>query len=118
MDKKAQWALVGAAWFMAGTVAVVSWKAWQRFGVERDPFAAFQVAEDGTVRCPVTGEKLQALSSTPQVVYLGKTYYFSGAKDGEGRDARTRFLMQPDLYLHPGAVTPLPAAPAPAPPAH
>jgi YHS domain-containing protein len=127
MDKKAQWALVGAAWFLAGTVALFGWLAWQRFGVQKDPLAAFHPAADGSVRCPVTGETLQAVSSTPQIVYQGQTYYFSTAKDGEGRDARTRFLMQPDLYLHPGAVTPVPempaaAAPAPAPatpaPAH
>jgi YHS domain-containing protein len=114
MDKKAQWALVGAAWFLAGTVALFGWLAWQRFGVQKDPAAALRPAADGTVRCPVTGEALQALSSTPQLVYQGQTYYFSAAKDAEGRDARTRFLMQPELYLHPSAVTPIPDVPAPA----
>jgi YHS domain-containing protein len=103
MEKKAQWALVGAAWFLAGTIALFGWLAWQRFGVEKDPLAAFAPAADGTVRCPVTGEKLQAVSGTPQVVYQGRTYYFSGAKDPEGQDARTRFLMDPERYLHPGA---------------
>jgi YHS domain-containing protein len=106
MDKKAQWALVGAAWFMALTVAGLGWLAWQKFGATKDPLAAFVPAGDGSVRCPVTGEKLQALSGTPQVNYQGRTYYFSGAVDGEGRDARTRFLMEPERYLHPQTAAP------------
>lgn len=103
MDKKAQWALVGAAWFMAFSVAGLGWLAWQRFGPEPDPAKAYIVRSDGTAMCPVTRESVQAVSSTPQVDYQGLVYYFSTAKDAEGRDARTRFLMDPESFLRPAA---------------
>ena len=103
MDKKAQWALVGAAWFLALSVAGLGWLAWRRFGPPPDPSLAWQVASDGTARCPVTGESVQAVSATPKVDYQGKVYYFSASTDADGRDARTRFLMDPESYLHPKA---------------
>lgn len=102
MDKKAQWALVGAAWFLALSVAALGWLAWRGLaGPGAAPLGAAGAVRGGLARCPVTGESVQALSSTPQVDYLGTVYFFSTARDGEGRDARTRFLMDPGAYLKP-----------------
>jgi YHS domain-containing protein len=107
MDKKAQWALVGAAWFLSLTVAGLGWLAWERFGkAAADPSQAFIEVSGGRVRCPVTGESVMAVSATPHVDLGGQTYYFSAALDGEGHDARTRFLMDPDKYLHPSSPAP------------
>jgi YHS domain-containing protein len=103
MDKKAEWALVGAAWFLALSVAGLGWLAWRHFGPPPDPAEAWQVASDGTARCPVTGESVPAEAATPQLDYQGQVYYFSASKDAEGRDARTRFLMDPESYLRPAA---------------
>ena len=113
MDKPVQWALVGAAWFLAGSVAVFGFLTWQRLGAVRTPAATEGVATgssspwalqpDGTALCPVTGQRVQVGPGTPTVTYLGNTYYFSGDKDASGQDARTRFLMDPDSWLHRGA---------------
>lgn len=103
MDKKAEWALVGAAWFLALSVAGLGWLAWSHFGPRPDPAKAFVVQTDGRARCPVTGEWVQAVSTTPQVDYQGQIYYFSSDKNADGQDARTRFLMAPESYLHPAA---------------
>ena len=100
MEKRAQWALVGAAWFLAVSVAVIGFLAYERLAA---PAAANAAAvgqhRDGTAICPVTGQVLQVLTSTPKVDYLGTVYYFSGDQDAQGLDARTRFLMDPDKYL-------------------
>lgn len=117
MDKPAQWALVGAAWFLAVSVAVFGFLTWQRMGAVRapsGPLAAtagatagstspWALQSDGTAVCPVTGQRLQVGPDTPTVSYLGNTYYFSADKDASGADARTRFLMDPDSWLHRGA---------------
>jgi hypothetical protein len=120
VDKPAQWALVGAAWFLAVSVAVFGFLAWQRLGAVRPqagppaasvagPAAAagsaspWALQPDGTALCPVTGQRVQVGPDTPTVTYLGNTYYFSGDKDASGQDARTRFLMDPDSWLHRGA---------------
>lgn len=111
MDKKAEWSLVGAAWFLALSVGGFGYLAWRRLGpaapaASTAPAAdAWGLKADGTARCPVTGEILRVVSSTPQVDYLGHVYYFSLATDSQGLDARTRFLMDPDSFLK--------AAPAP-----
>ncbi|HTB34112.1 MAG TPA: hypothetical protein VK842_04570 [bacterium] len=107
MDKKAQWSLVGAAWFAALSVAGFGYLIWQRGGSPAlpGPLTAQSLVPqaNGTVRCPVTGELLQVGPDTPTVNYRGQTYYFSTAKDGNGLDARIRFLMDPDRYLSPTA---------------
>jgi YHS domain-containing protein len=105
MDKPVQWALVGAAWFLALSVALFGYLAWQRTG-SAAPAAAgsaaqWSVASDGTAQCPVTGKRIQVGPATPKVVYMGKTYYFADDKDDQGNDARSRFLMDPDSYLKP-----------------
>jgi YHS domain-containing protein len=106
MDKKAQWALVGAAWFLALSVAGLGWLAWSHFGRTENSTAGFTTVTNGQVHCPVTGESVQAVSSTPHVSYMGVTYYFSTAADGDGHDARTRFLMDPESFLHPKVAAP------------
>jgi len=103
MEKKAQWALVGAAWFFVLSVTGLGLLAYRRFGapavVAAPPASTWGLRSNGTALCPVTGQVLQVLSFTPKVDYLGSVYYFSLDKDGQGLDARTRFLMDPDRYL-------------------
>ncbi|HTB22256.1 MAG TPA: hypothetical protein VK914_06085 [bacterium] len=106
MDRPAQWALVGAAWFLALSVAVFGYLAWQRLErvapsspQETAAAAVWAVQSDGTALCPVTGERVSVGPDTPRVTYLGRTYYFSGEKDSSGVDARTRFLMDPESWL-------------------
>jgi hypothetical protein len=103
MDKPAQWALVGAAWFLAVSVALFGFLAWQRLGHAQPSPAggavSYAAQGDGTAVCPVTGERLQVGPDTPTVTYLGHAYYFSTDKDAQGEDARTRFLMDPDGWI-------------------
>ena len=104
MDKKAQWALVGAAWFLALAVGVLGWLAWRHFlAPQPSPAAAYALQADGSAVCPVTGKKLAVDDKTPRVDYQGTVYYFAADVDAEGRDARTRFLMAPDTFLRPPA---------------
>jgi len=102
VDKSAQWALVAAAWFIALSVALFGYLAWQRLGQPRPVMAAsdqWGVQADGTALCPVTGKRVPVGPRTSKVTYLGRTYYFSDDKDAQGEDARTRFLMDPDSWL-------------------
>jgi hypothetical protein len=105
VDRPAQWALVGAAWFLALSVAVFGFLAWQRLeraaplNVPQAAAGAWSVQTDGTALCPVTGQRITVGPDTPRVVYLGRTYYFSDERDASGVDARTRFLMDPESWL-------------------
>jgi YHS domain-containing protein len=106
MDKKAQWALVAAAWFLALSMTALGVLAYRRLGgsglaltASARPAGPMGMRADGTALCPVTGQVLQVLTSTPKVDYMGTVYYFSGDQDAQGLDARTRFLMDPDKYL-------------------
>ena len=100
MDKKAEWALVGAAWFLALSVAALGWLAWRHFNPKpADPAAVYALHEDGFALCPVTGQRLHVDDSTPKVDYMDHVYYFSKDVDAQGHDARTRFLMDPDSFL-------------------
>jgi hypothetical protein len=122
MDKPAQWALVAAAWFTAVCVAGIAFMAWRHF--DRVAVQAAEAALPlGTVEalplgatalCPVTKEKLLVAADTPQLVYRDLHYYF--AKSGPGGEPKRLFLMDPELYLHPGlAQAPAPELPAPTP---
>ena len=103
MEKRAQWALVGAAWFLALSVAGLGLLAYRHWAaptaVAAPPVAAWGLRSDGTAPCPVTGQLIQVLTSTPKVDYQGQVYYFSSDKDASGTDARMRFLMDPDSFL-------------------
>lgn len=108
MDKPAQWALVGAAWFLAISVAVLGFLAWRHLagGIEVAP--ALQGSEaalaiGATAICPVTGQKVVVGPNTPHVVYQNRVYYFSDQADAAGLLPRRRFLMDPEAILHPGA---------------
>lgn len=102
MDKKAEWALVGAAWFLALSVAGLGWLAWRHFNPgPSDPRAVYALHDDGSAICPVTGRRLQIDANTPKVDYQGHVYYFANDVDAQGLDARTRFLMDPESYLSP-----------------
>jgi len=106
MDKKAQWALVGAAWFLALSVAGLGYMGWRHFApVGGDPKVLYALQANGKTVCPVTGKSLQVVETTPRVNYQGTVYYFSADTDGEGRDARTRFLMDPESFLRPAPAT-------------
>ncbi len=122
MEKPAQWALVGAAWFLALTIAIVSVLAWRHFeglpaagvpapGVAGSPQA---LPEGATAICPVTHEKVMIGPATPHVVYMDRVYYFSTTLDASGREPKRAFLMDPEFYVHPGSA-PLPPIPAEAP---
>lgn len=101
MDKKAQWALVGAAWFMALSVAVLGWLAWRHFNPgQQDPAARYGLQADGYALCPVTKTPVKVRPDTPKVDYQGVVYHFSEALDAEGRSARLLFLMDPESYLN------------------
>jgi YHS domain-containing protein len=107
MDKKAQWALVGAAWFLAISVAVLGFLGWRHFSPSSDdPKQVYALKTDGSTLCPVTRKPVQVVEATPKVVYQGMTYYFAADLDLEGRDARTRFLMDPEAFLRPAAAKP------------
>jgi YHS domain-containing protein len=106
MDKKVQFSLVAAAWFAAFSVAVFGYLAWQRGLPGADGADGAAAVAGATAVCPVTGRTVAVGPDTPKVVYLGRTYYFSGDKDADGHDARTRFLMDPESF-----VKPQPAAP-------
>jgi len=111
MDKPVQVALVGAAWILALGACTLGFLAWQRGqdGAAAPPSAPSQagapaaggyaVNPAGQAACPVTGQLLTVTSATPRVVYRGETYYFSGDRDAQGNDARTRFLMDPESFL-------------------
>jgi YHS domain-containing protein len=109
MEKRAQWALVGAAWFLAISVAVIGVLAYRHFSAPAvapaPPASTWGLRSDGSALCPVTGQALAVTTATAKVDYLGAVYYFSPDKDSQGLDARTRFLMDPERYLK--------AAPAP-----
>jgi hypothetical protein len=107
VDRKAQWSLVAAVWFIALSVAVFGFLIWRRIAppAAAAPLTAQSLVPqaNGSVRCPVTGESIQVGPDTPTVNYRGQTYYFATAKDSDGLDARTRFLMAPDRYVSPTA---------------
>ncbi len=112
MEKPAQWALVGAAWFLALTVAVIGFVAWRHFDAASQAAAAQASAQNGssapladgeTAICPVTHEKVIVGPATPHVVYMDHVYYFSTGLDPAGHDPKRRFLMDPESFVHPGA---------------
>jgi hypothetical protein len=122
MEKPAQWALVGAAWFMALTVAAISFFAWRTFEANAQAKPAAAAAQPGaeaplqngaTAICPVTHETVVVGPSTPRVVYMDQVYYFSSTQDLDGRDPKRRFLMDPESFVHPGAAPTLEAGPLP-----
>jgi hypothetical protein len=121
MEKPAQWALVGAAWFLALTVAAIGFVAWRHFDALSQAAGASAVAQSGsagpladgeTALCPVTHEKVVVGPNTPRVVYLDHVYYFSSTLDAAGHDPKRRFLMDPESFVHPGAAPPLEAGSA------
>ena len=111
MDKPAQWALVGAAWFLALSVAILGFLTWRHFvpsGVAPMASAelggsAAELAPGATAVCPVTGQKLVISATTPKVIYKDRVYYFSDQPDAAGVLPKRRFLMDPEAVLHPGA---------------
>jgi hypothetical protein len=122
MEKPAQWALVGAAWFLALTVAAIGFFAWRTFeanGLAKPSSAAAQPGaeaplQDGaTAICPVTHETVVVGPSTPRVVYMDRVYYFSNTQDLAGHDPKRRFLMDPESFVHPGLAPTLEAGPLP-----
>ena len=128
MEKPAQWALVGAAWFMALTVAVIGFLAWRHFEAASAPAAPLgadaPLVDGATAICPVTHEKVVVGPSTPRLIYMNQVYYFSATADAAGIEPKRRFLLNPEAYVHPGAApatpvdvpdaqAPAPAAPAP-----
>ena len=130
MEKPAQWALVGAAWFMALTVAVIGFLAWRHFeastAAANPPLLGSEapLANGATAICPVTHEKVVVGPSTPHLVYMDNVYYFSATADAAGIEPKRRFLLDPEAYVHPGAPKPafppeeptaVPAAPSAAP---
>jgi hypothetical protein len=112
MEKPAQWALVGAAWFLALTVAAMGFFAWRTFeanGLAKPAAVAAAQAgadvplqEGATAICPVTHETVVVGPATPRVTYMDRVYYFSGTKDPDGNDPKRRFLMDPESFVHPG----------------
>ena len=122
MEKPAQWALVGAAWFLALTVAVIGFFAWRLFeGSVRDKQAQAQVqagfeaplTDGAKAVCPVTHETVVVGPGTPHVVYLDRVYYFSTTVDAAGHDPKRRFLMDPESFVHPGQAPQLDSGPLP-----
>lgn len=112
MDKPAQWALVGAAWFLALSVALLGFLAWHHFAASPDAATAGASAPGGSEAelalgthaiCPVSGEKLVISAKTPKVIYKDRVYYFYDLPDAAGILPKRRFLMDPEAVLHPGA---------------
>ena len=94
MDKKAQWAMVGAFWFLALGVVGIGWYTFvQRPSVDgsgRLPSSAV---------CPVTGKDLRVSPQTPSVRYQDKLYFFAAGEDAAGHSPRDLFLMDPSRYI-------------------
>lgn len=126
MEKPAQWALVGAAWFLALSIAILGFLVWQH--LERSSTGPVvgtaavgdtaELAVGASTVCPVTGEKLVVAADTPRLVYQDRVYYFSAKADAAGTLPKRRFLMDPESFVHPGvapalvAPTPLPTVPS------
>lgn len=109
MDKPAQWALVGAAWFLALSVALLGFLALRHFEAKSalTPATAGSLGElapGSSAVDPVTGATLTVGPDTPRVVYQDRVYYFSNVSDAAGILPKRRFLMDPENYVHPGLV--------------
>ena len=111
MDKPAQWALVGAAWFLALTVAMISFLAWRHFDATSQANRLIAAAAQGqelklpdgaSAICPVTKEKLIITKDTPHLIYKDRVYYFSTTLDPAGKEPKRLFLMDPEFYASPG----------------
>jgi hypothetical protein len=122
MEKPAQWALVGAAWFLALTVAVIGFFAWRLFesnAQAKQASAQVQagyeapLADGAKAVCPVTHETVVVGPATPHVVYLDRVYYFSTTVDAAGHDPKRRFLMDPESFVRPGQAPQLESGPLP-----
>ncbi len=100
MDKKAQWGLVSAAWFLALSVAGLGYLALQR---SSQPVSETQGAAEGSApkeaTCPVTKRHLQVDATTPKFTYKDRDFYFADDTDEKGRSAKQRFVMDPEYYL-------------------
>jgi YHS domain-containing protein len=112
MEKAAQWSLVAAAWVLVAAVTGLGIYAIRHFSPRPQEERLFGTAEHPL--CPVDHVEVQALSGTPKVAYQGKIYYFCGNKDPLGREHKTLFLMDPQLYLSGVSAIPSPA-PSPSP---
>lgn len=102
MDKKAQWSLVGAVWVLALGMLALGWLFLQKTVAARggDSPKVGQTMETGArLLDPVTKVEVIIAADTPHVNYQGRDYYFSTARDERGRDHKTLFLMDPELYL-------------------
>lgn len=100
MDKKAQWGLVSAAWFLALSVTGLGYLALKKLDA---PVVAEQGVSEGSVVteaiCPVTKRRLQLQPNTPKLNYKGRDFYFADDVDEKGHTAKQRFLMDPELFL-------------------
>lgn len=110
MDKPAQWALVGAAWFLAISVSLLGFLAYRHFGAGGPAVTAASAGSVGELAVgasavdPVTGSPVVVGTDTPHVVYQDRVYYFSSLSDAAGIMPKRRFLMDPESYVHPGLV--------------
>jgi YHS domain-containing protein len=109
MDKPAQWALVGAAWFLALSVALLGFLAFRHFEAKSALTAATagslgELALGSSAVDPVTGATVTVGADTPRVVYQDRVFYFSNVSDAAGILPKRRFLMDPENYVHPGLV--------------
>jgi hypothetical protein len=113
MDKPAQWALVGAAWFLALSVAVIGFLAWRHFETQAVAAQLVLTVAQGSATplplgaqaiCPVTKEHLIIAADTPTLVYKERYYYFSKGLDSAGHEAKRLFLLDPEYYANPGTL--------------
>jgi YHS domain-containing protein len=106
MDKKVQWSLAGAVWVLALGALALGWLFLQKVpalspGRGADSAQAGQTGLTGSrLLDPVTKTEVLIAADTPHVNYQGRDYYFSTARDERGRDHKTLFLMDPELYLN------------------
>jgi YHS domain-containing protein len=99
MDKKAQWSLVAAAWIGVLGLLGLGWLALEKVPSFRVAEAQGPAQPGSKFLDPVTKSEVLIATDTPHVIYMGRDYYFSTAKDERGRDHKTLFLMDPELYL-------------------
>src|SRR5262245_2649226 len=97
MEKSVQWSLSAAIWVLVLGALFLGWKAIHRACPSGD--FTDEPAGSGRYICPVDRIAGTLAPDTPTVNYQGKDFHFCQRRDERGRDHKTLFLMDPELYL-------------------
>jgi YHS domain-containing protein len=98
MDKKIQWAVVGALWVLVLGALGLGYEYIHNHasgGSASQPGAPAAQVGDKVVD-PVSKNEVVVGKDSPHVNYQGQDYYF---ESGTAQDHKLQFLMDPELYL-------------------